>query len=694
MSDDPLSQSLRKRVRRGTQAHFVYCMSGPDKAPVLRIGRSRAAVLREQTALRPLARQPVFLTGRVELRDDQSGYRFLAHTDAARAITGLRRDLRRTFGRRSARLRRSEVLFLGEEEEDLDLDDGEALVDAAAVLDDEALTAEEQQALAARAAILAWADDNQEALASGFKRAAKRVGRFFRRTGHAIKDFWEVVASTRLGLRDGRVVLRTDLNELMDLLSLKEQLTLNRQAQNRIEIELHPLDKRTIITAESLTLESVSLGDLVTGPATLRGVRIELGQDEDGNVTQLISAEHVEVSGVDYDGPGGPLVLSGGELTGLEVLLLQLTPGEPGESPPSRTEVSLASGSLWAVAHGETFLSHVDAHDVHITMDAEATHAELGDVRATDIDAGLGDIDAHISGLDADNLGVDVLSTGLDVTARRMHTHHTELLQTPGLSGAADVEDGAGLDLGSLVRSGAALVASADADITVPLVDGADIGGYLRVNDATELRADIHIADRVFVPGETRVDITPPLAGPGWLGLGGAYLDETGDVRIDIRGFLDLGARRQLNEALGLDEDAVPTIEQLGRIIAAGMAPGDPTTEPSGGLDPSALAHLDELTAVVEATLHGGTLDGGEALRLGLSEDEDNTLHAELTREAILASFAELVLSSLTLGEDIHAEHTRLHGGEVSLGRNERDGVIDAEVEDIDLEDLSIHTDA
>jgi hypothetical protein len=219
------------------------------------------------------------------------------------------------------------------------------------------------------------------------------------------------------------------------------------------------------------------------------------------------------------------------------------------------------------------------------------------------------------------------------------------------------------------------------------MVDEASLVG-LRVRPGTELGADVAVSGGRLVPGETRVTFSEPLDGPAWVGLRGAYLDESGMLRADLAGFFDIGFGGHVNDALGLPGDRLPELARLGHAIAARMeAPPDP----SGPTDnPLEAFRLDDLTTAGHLETSPGPLSAGEAVHMELA-DSGPGVDIETDREKIVAGFARLIVDAFAMGDGLKAEHAELLGGRARLGQGERHGgEIDSDISEVHLTGLHL----
>ena len=193
-----LKRDIQKHVKTGQKAHFLYCMSGPDRKPVLVLGRRKGAIVSARNDLRRSAHKKIFLTGAVAIKPDRSGIRFEAHQRSGRAIAAMQRDLRRVFGKATPRLRTAEVVFLEAaetaeepaiEDEVLDVGDVLAETELEAILSMPVPTALPPDKERTKHSISRWFKERGKAIGRGLKKAAKQTGQFLSRAGGAIKDF-------------------------------------------------------------------------------------------------------------------------------------------------------------------------------------------------------------------------------------------------------------------------------------------------------------------------------------------------------------------------------------------------------------------------------------------------------------------------------------------------------------------------
>lgn len=130
-----------------------------------------------------------------------------------------------------------------------------------------------------RGGVLGWMQSAGQWMSDKAASASKAVGDAVETTKQVAKDAWELAQATDIGWKDGALQVETDLDELLDLVPahVKAALQLDRAgAENKVKVSLSPKSGLIVLTSEALAIGAVSSDTLKTGPAMLRGVRIEI----------------------------------------------------------------------------------------------------------------------------------------------------------------------------------------------------------------------------------------------------------------------------------------------------------------------------------------------------------------------------------------------------------------------------------
>ena len=149
------------------------------------------------------------------------------------------------------------------------------------------------------------------------------------RTGEAASDLWDIATTSDMSIQGGRLVLGTDLDELMDVMpgSVQSALRLDRASANRVNVVIDPSAKTAVLTSAEITVAGLNTESLKTGVVDCRGcascsqtpvgralhrrrLRISRLRDADDNLTADLSVAGLTAQDVVFQGADGPTTVA------------------------------------------------------------------------------------------------------------------------------------------------------------------------------------------------------------------------------------------------------------------------------------------------------------------------------------------------------------------------------------------------
>ena len=123
-------------------------------------------------------------------------------------------------------------------------------------------------------------------VADKYQKAAQNIGERVQNIGNAASEWWDVVSSSRISIGSSGLDVKTDLNEVVDLLPADIGLMLNKEAENEADVQFQS-DGTILISADSLQISSVNIKGLQLSNATLQGVHIQIKREKNGLIPKI-----------------------------------------------------------------------------------------------------------------------------------------------------------------------------------------------------------------------------------------------------------------------------------------------------------------------------------------------------------------------------------------------------------------------
>jgi hypothetical protein len=207
-------------------------------------------------------------------------------------------------------------------------------------------------------------------------------------------------------------------------------------------------------------------------------------------------------------------------------------------------------------------------------------------------------------------------------------------------------------------------VQSGDLSLTMPMNAGSLAGGLVSVKPGTVMKLSADAKNGQLNPSDIHVSFVPPLDGPLWTSVPGAYVTSEGDIKVDVSGAPDLTIGPKLPRGLSALADTLNGVVKKGSVgfdifgIPLGSVPVDPS---SGG---SGLVQLDKVQmSVKNATFNGNTLSLGKAGQIALGKDSTMDIEGSLSN---LSVKGHVDVTRLSLEQD----GVKLDGGAGSADLN------------------------
>ena len=341
------------------------------------------------------------------------------------------------------------------------------------------------------------------------------------------------------------------------------------------------------VSVASLGLEGARHGDTAIGSVQAGGLTASQTGD-----TRRFGASTADVTRLQH-GTTSVASLSGAGLSGTQAAS-GLTGGADSLSASQiqvgdTATVASARADGLALAHGDSG-THASVTSAGLQDARFATDTARGSLTSATVQAGA----------------VSRTDSGL--------TGGAESLRLQGLaaqgvtsSGGSSSSSG-GLDTARLIETTAANVQDAELSAQATL-RGGELGvAGLRADPNTQVNAGVSIRGGQVQDQGTGVDLSRRIDGPLWTSVKGAYMDD-GRLKADVRGWADQDVTGQVNDALGVRGDRIPSVGTIGSGAANMMR--QPSADSSDGPDLSQIVDLNSVRIDANAQLGSGVIDAG-----------------------------------------------------------------------------------